>query len=93
MAAGTRPEARGRERRKCLILLHSLWIGRVLGAFISLWADVYTSNNKRAALRGVNTSDIPVSVQAKTTKAEKKRGSEERENGGRLISDSREGGN
>lgn len=46
------------------------WEG--LGAFISLWTDVYTSNNKRAALRSVNTSDIPVSVKAKTKKTEKK---------------------
>lgn len=75
MAAGTRPEVQGRERCKCLILFTQPVNWEGLGAFISLWTGVYTSNNQRAALRSVNTADIPVSVKAKTKKTFKKRGS------------------
>lgn len=63
------------------------WEG--LGAFISLWTDVYTSNNKRAALHSVNTSDFPVSViRLKAKTKDRKRGSQPGEYGGRLISNS-----
>lgn len=66
--------------------------GEGLGAFISLWTDVYTSNNKRAALHSVNTSGIPVSViRLKAKTKDRRRGRKKREYGGRLTSDSREG--
>lgn len=66
--------------------------GEGLGAFISLWTDVYTSNNKRAALHSMNTSDIPVNViRLKAKTKDRRRGSKKKERiWGRLRSERRE---
>lgn len=50
------------------------WEG--LGAFISLWTDAHTSNNKRAALHSENTAGVPGSViRLKAKTKDRKRGS------------------
>lgn len=52
----------------------------VLGAFISLWTDVDTSNNKSAAHYSVNTSDIPVSVTRHKAKTKERKRAVKKEN-------------